>query len=398
MPRTPIAITGLGVVTAIGAGRVAFARGLRSGACGFGELTLFSSAGYRASRVAEVRGPLPEGPRGASRCDRLALAAAVEAWADAAADGFPRDRVGLVFGAGAGGLLEAEAYFERRWKGRRPGSARALAAQMPSAAGDTVAAALGVEGPRATVATACSSSAAAIGCAADLLLSGQADVALAGGAEALSRVTLAGFNALRAIDPVAPRPFDAARAGMGLGEGAAVLVLERLADARARGARVRALLLGCGMSQDAFHMTNPHPEGRGVFAAMAAALADAGIEAARIDHVNAHGTATPANDPAEALAIRRLVGAEREGAVAVCSTKGALGHTLGAAGAIEAAAVVVAIEEGFVPPTVGLERPDPACGGLDMVRGAARPRAVRLALSNSFAFGGNNAALVFACA
>jgi 3-oxoacyl-[acyl-carrier-protein] synthase II len=406
-PREPIAVTGLGVVTALGLGRAAFAAGLREGRRGFGPLTRFPAGGFRASLVAEVRDPLPPPPlerrlaRRLSRCDRLALAAALEAAADAGPEfaSLPRERLAVVLGAGAGGTFEAEGYFAARLRGargRERGRPRALVSQLPYAATDWVALALGAEGEKATVATACSSSATAIGRACDLLRAGRADAVLAGGAEALCRVTLGGFNALRAIDPRGPRPFDAGRTGMGLGEGAAALVLERLADARRRGARVRALVLGCGMSADAHHMTNPHPEGAGALRAMRAACADAGVDPAAIDHVNAHGTATPANDGAEALAIRRLVGEGREACVAVTSTKGALGHALGAAGAIEAAAVVVSIEEGFVPPTVGLETPDPACGALDLVRGAARARPVRLALSNSFAFGGNNTALVLA--
>jgi 3-oxoacyl-[acyl-carrier-protein] synthase II len=398
----PIAVTGLGAVSALGIGRARLAAGLRAGACGFGALTRFPAEGFRASGVAELREPLPPpaagaGRRGLSRCDRLAIEAAREAAADARLEEIDPARVAVIFGAGAGGTLEAEEYFLERWRGARR-AARPLAAQLPSAAGDAVALLLGARGPRATLATACSSSAHAIGLALDLLRARRADAVVAGGAEAICRTTLAGFNALRAIDPRGPRPFDRARAGMGLGEGAAVLVLERLGEARARGVRARALLLGYGGSADAFHMTNPHPEGRGALAAMGAALADAGLAAEAIDHVNAHGTGTPANDAAEARAIRALVGPAREGEVAVCSVKGALGHTLGAAGAVEAAAVVAAIEEGFVPPTVGLEEPDEACGALAMVRGEALARPVRVALSTSFAFGGNDAALVFAAA
>jgi 3-oxoacyl-[acyl-carrier-protein] synthase II len=409
--REPIAVTGLGVVSAFGLGRAAFVRGLASGESAFGPLTLFPSEGFRASRVAELRERLPPAPlpgrlaRRLSRCDRLGLAAALEAAADARLEALSRERIGIVLGAGAGGMLEAEEYFEGYWKAQAgggaagdPRGAHVLASQLPNATTDWVALALGLEGPRSTIATACSSSASAIGYAADLLAAGRADAVLAGGAEALSRVTLAGFNALRAIDPAGPRPFDTKRAGMGLGEGAAVLVLERLSSARARGARVRALVLGWGLGADAFHMTNPHPEGEGALRAMRLACEDAGVSPGAIDHVNAHGTATPANDLAEALAIRRLIGAAREPSVAVCSVKGALGHTLGAAGAVEAAAVVVAAEEGFVPPTAGLADPDPACGALDMVRGEARRRPVALAISSSFAFGGNDAALVIACA
>jgi 3-oxoacyl-[acyl-carrier-protein] synthase II len=265
---------------------------------------------------------------------------------------------------------------------------------QPASVTDLVARRLGIVGPRTTIMTACSSSATAIGRAADLVRLGRVAVALAGGAEGLCRLTYAGFNALRAVSPEPCRPFDAERKGLSLGEGAAVLVLEEEMHARARGAEVLGFLAGWGMTADAHHMTAPHPEGDGAARAMLAALADAELAPEAIDYVNAHGTATPHNDAAEVLALRRVFG-ERAARLPVSSTKSMVGHTLGAAGAVEAVASLCALRGGYVPPTMGLERPDPAFGALDFVPGAAREARVGAVLSSSFAFGGNNTVLVF---
>jgi 3-oxoacyl-[acyl-carrier-protein] synthase II len=239
--------------------------------------------------------------------------------------------------------------------------------------------------------TACSAGAMAIGCALDLVRRGRAQVALAGGAEPLSTLTLYGFQALRALSPEPCRPFDADRRGLSLGEGAAILVLEELGAARARGATILAELAGFGATADGHHMTAPAPDGEGAARATLAALADAGLAPTEIDYVNAHGTGTPHNDPAEAAALRRVFAGRTE-RLPVSSTKSQLGHTLAAAGALEAAATVLALGAGFVPATVTLLRPDPACE-LDHVAGSPRRAQLRAALSSSFGFGGNNAVL-----
>jgi 3-oxoacyl-[acyl-carrier-protein] synthase II len=207
----------------------------------------------------------------------------------------------------------------------------------------------------------------------------------------LCATVFAGFNALHAISPTPCRPFDRARNGLSLGEGAAVLILERAADAAARGARVHAALLDYGTSADAHHLTAPHPDGTGAILAMRRALARAGVAPAAVDYVNAHGTGTPLNDAAEIKAVRAVFGAAA-GTLAISSTKAALGHTLGAAGAIEALATIIAVRDGFLPPTVGLEEPEDP--DLDFVPRQSRPAALRLALSNSYGFGGNNTSLV----
>ncbi len=249
-----------------------------------------------------------------------------------------------------------------------------------------------IGGPRTTIMTACSSSATAIGYAADCIRLGKSAVAIAGGAEGLCRLTYAGFSSLRAMSVEPCRPFDAERSGLTLGEGAAVMVLESLDHACARGATVLAQFAGYGISADGYHMTAPHPEGDGAARAMLAALDDAGLSAETIDYINAHGTATPHNDAAEARAIAKVFGTR---AIPISSTKSMVGHTLGAAGAIEACASVIALAEGFLPPTANLRKVDSAFE-LDIIGPSAREQRPRFVLSNSFAFGGNNTALIFA--
>jgi 3-oxoacyl-[acyl-carrier-protein] synthase II len=248
-------------------------------------------------------------------------------------------------------------------------------------------------GPKATFMTACSSGATAIGYALDLIRQGQARMMICGGTEPLCRITYAAFNALQAVDPDYCKPFDRDRQGMTLGEGAGILILESRAHARRRKARIYAEVLGCGISCDANHMTAPDPNADGAVGAMRAALSDAGISPAQVDYINAHGTATPANDLMEIRAIHTVFG-ERAPQIPVSSTKSMIGHTLGAAGAIEAVTCVLAIERGFVPPTIHHDHPDETCD-LDVVPAGAREATIDRVLSNSFAFGGNNTCLVF---
>ncbi|OMI36314.1 3-oxoacyl-ACP synthase [Streptomyces sparsogenes DSM 40356] len=269
-----------------------------------------------------------------------------------------------------------------------------LPMQLPNMLAGQTAIEFGATGPNLVVATACASGASAIGTARDLLALGRCDIAVTGGSEAMiTPLVMAGFAKMGALSrrdgapATASRPFDADRDGFVAGEGAGVLVLERAADARARGARVRARISGYGASADAHHMTSPHPDGVGIEAALRAALADAGAGPADVQHVNAHGTATPLNDLAEGRMLRRVLTADP----LVTSTKGVTGHLLGAAGAVEAAFGVLAVEHQLVPPTANLRTPDP---DLD-IKLATAPTATRidLALSNSFGFGGQNAVL-----
>jgi 3-oxoacyl-[acyl-carrier-protein] synthase II len=332
--------------------------------------------------------------RRASRADLLGLCAAREAVAAAGLAPADLATAAVVHGTGAGGAQLLERYVARtlaRGLDRAPPSW--LVPQQPATTTDLIANELGAFGPRTTLMTACSSSATALGYGADLIRLGRADVVIAGGTEALCRLTFGGFSALRVLDPSPCRPFDAARAGLNLGEGSALLVLEGLDHARRRGARVQAELCGYGVSADAHHLTAPDPTGGGPARAMRAALADAGVPPEAVDYVNAHGTATAHNDPVETAALHAAFGAHAA-ALLVSSTKAMFGHTLGAAGALEAVVATVALEDGLVPPTLGLERADPACD-LDYVAGAPRRRPLRHVLSSSFAFGGHNTCLLF---
>jgi len=392
-----VVISGVGSWNGFGAGVRAFLEGLRSGACAIGEMTLFPTEGFRTHRAAvapspDLRAWIPAAAeRRLSRSDRLALAAAREAWQSSglADSGLPPERLGVVIGGTTGGMLEAEDALRRfRSTGERRMPARGLATMPVHSTAEAIAGLFDCRGPRLTAVTACSSSANSIGLAADLVQEGHADVVLAGGTDAHCRTTYAGFNALQALDRDVCRPFDRRRAGLSLGEGAAMFVLEEERHARRRGAEIFAEFAGYGMSADAHHMTAPDPEGRGAVLAMRRALADARLDPRDVDYVNAHGTGTPQNDPIETRAIKAVFG-EHAWRLAVTSTKSQIGHCLGAAGAIEVLATVLALRHGFIPPTVNLEEPDPQCD-LDYVPRTAREQRVRTAISNSYAFGGNN--------
>ncbi|MBX3025155.1 beta-ketoacyl-[acyl-carrier-protein] synthase family protein [bacterium] len=398
---TRVAITGIGSINALGVGVEAFASGLREGRCGIGALTRFAAAGYRTACAAEAPPPpLPEAiPSGAARrlshTARLAVVAAAEAWRGSGLD--DGRTCGVVLGTTTGGLAGGEESY--RIEGAGTGARAPLRdwLETPIAvATDAVAALIGSRGPRVTVSTACSSGANALGIAADWIRGGQATAVLCGGAESLCRMTYSGFNVLQALDRVPCRPFDRARAGLTLGEGAALFVLEAWEAAARRGAPILGELLGYGVSADAHHLTQPRPDGAGAILAMRRALADAGVDADRIDYVNAHGTGTPLNDAVETRAIKAVLG-PRAYAVPVSSTKSQVGHCLAAAGAIEALAALLALRGGFLPPTVSLREPDPECD-LDYVPARSRPAALRTVLSNSYGFGGNNTSVVLGAA
>lgn len=390
MSRPRALITGIGVTCALGRGRAVLAEGLRSGRSGIGPLTLFPAAGPPFPWAGQCADP--DGEPALSRTDRLALDAARDAVADAAL--LPRDLASAALIVGSGGspiLLErlpADDAAHRSWRG-------ALAAQLiaahPSSTTDALARHLGIEGYRTTVMTACSSSATAIGMALDLIRQRRVERVLVGGAEALSQLTFCGFSALKAMAPDPCRPFHADRRGLTLGEGAAMLVVEEAQAARGRGVQPLAELCGFGVSAEGYHMTSPAPDGRGALAAMSAALADARARPDETLYVNAHGTATVLNDAAEAAALAQLLG-DRAARTPVSSTKGATGHTLSAAGALETAICALALHARFAPATLRLDRPDPAFA-LDHVTGEARAARFDLALSNSFAFGGHNTSI-----
>jgi 3-oxoacyl-[acyl-carrier-protein] synthase II len=394
----------MGVVSSIGIGRERYWEGLAQGRSGIGPVSLFDTSGYRGRLGAEVRdAPVDEWREALrphrptirferlSRCDVLGLGAALEALGDAGLDfsSVPPERVAVVMGSGAGGLLSGERFRRSLLEGRRPRPS--LLAHFTGAAfTDTVAALVGAKGMRSTISTACSSSATAIGIAGDIIRGGLADVVITGGSESLAETTFSGFNALRSVDPMPCRPFDRDRKGISLGEGAAVFVVEALGERT--GTRPYAEIAGYGLTSDAYHVTAPAPDGVCIAHAMSEALRMSGMEPTAIDYVNAHGTGTPANDAAETTAIKAALGS-RAREVPVSSTKSMIGHCLGAAGALEAAASMMAVHEGVVPPTVHHVTPDPECD-LDYVTDGARRMPVRAVLSNSLAFGGNNTALV----
>jgi 3-oxoacyl-[acyl-carrier-protein] synthase II len=396
-----VVVTGLGIVCATGTDTESFRRSLAGGRCGIGPVDLFDLEGYTCKVGGQVRSlPADAGrargdfPR-RGRCAELGCLAAEQAIRESGLSerGIPPKRIGVVLGAGAAGVWEAERYRRQLYSGESRPRPSLL---MPFPAGhltDLIANLYGFMGARSTVTTACSSSATAVGAGADLIRGGRADAVIVGGAEALAELTFSGFNSLRSLDPSTCRPFDRERRGLVLGEGAAMLVLESRDAAAAGGVGARAAVLGWGVCADAHHITAPDPEGAGAERAMRRALENARLSPEDPGYVNAHGTGTPVNDRTEARAIRRLFG-KRAPELPVSSTKSAVGHCLGAAGAVEAVATVLALEGGFLPPTLNFENPDPECE-LDCVPNAARKADFTIALSNSFAFGGNNTTVVF---
>lgn len=396
-----VVVTGMGIITSIGSSLPAFEHSLFVGRCGIGPVTLFDTAGFSARVGGQVKNDnltasfKPREIKRVSRCDLLGLIAAREALTQSGLDLDLCDRngIGVVLGGGAGGMLEWERYRRSLWAGKKWTTPSKLLASAPCTLTDLIAGRHGLEGTRATITTACSSSATSIGYGFDLIRSGDQQVVITGGSESLSELTFAGFNALRVMSPEACRPFDRNRRGLSLGEGAAILVLEAFDHARQRGAAMLAEVLGYAINSDAYHMTSPDPEAKGMQRVMAQAIARANVTAGQIDYVNTHGTGTKINDATETIAIKQALGADSRSRLTVSSTKSMVGHCLGAAGAIEAVATILALQRQIAPPTIHLEDSDPVCD-LDYVPQVARPQRIRRALSNSFAFGGNNTALV----
>jgi 3-oxoacyl-[acyl-carrier-protein] synthase II len=415
-----VAVTGVGAVCGLGWGAAALWQGLRAGRSGIGPFARFDHSRHRTHLAAEA--PAADGPdlsrlcpgwrrwRRTSIADRFALFAALEAVEQAGlAEDFRDNRdsrdgrnltgsgeseVGVYFGSSTGGMYESELFFADFLRDPRRARLSALVAQQVNAPGDAVARQLGATGPVATFSSACASGALALGAALAAVRSGEVDVAIAGGADSLCQLTYAGFNALRSVDEVPCRPFRAGRAGMSFGEGAAVLVLEPLERALARGAEPLAVLAGAGSSCDAHHMTAPDPTGAGAAAAVEAALADAGLAAEAVDFVNVHGTGTPLNDAAEWQALQRVFGG-RAGAMPLVATKALIGHLLGCSGAIEAVATVLCLHRGELHPVRRNGEADPELP-VSLVLDAPLPLPeARAAVSTSLAFGGSNAALVF---
>jgi len=404
-----VVITGVGPVTPIGIGLDPFWCGLQAARSVVRSITRFDSAPFRSHIAAEVDGFEPADwiePRRAKRLDRCSqftLAGAKLAIADAGLELAKEDldRVGAMMGTALGGVAFAEAehgkYVAGGIRAVEPGLALTV---FVGASSCNLAIELGVSGPNITNGMSCASGAIAIGEAYRAISRGEADVMLAGGAEApLSPLSYGAFAIIRAMstrndDPTtASRPFDKGRDGFVMGEGAAVLVLEERERALARGATVYAEIAGYGLTNDAHHMTAPRPDGRQAARAMRIALDDRGVAPEAVGYVNAHGSSTPLNDTTETLAIRQALGRTAE-KIPVSGTKGYYGHALGASGAIEAAISALALRRGWLPPSVNLQNPDPACD-LDYIRGSGLEASPEYIISNSFGFGGINAALLF---
>jgi 3-oxoacyl-[acyl-carrier-protein] synthase II len=394
-----VVITGAGIVTALGLGWSANAAGFRSGRTAFRSVTLFDVSRQRVKTAGEVDLPeempsthLSSGRvRRMDRAAKLLLLAGHEAWQQAGWQ--PSDDLPLVLGTTSGGMSLGEKYFRQAMQTphrRRSQASRAMNYQAQQQALD-LADAFGFSGPATIIANACASGANAIGHAWHLLHRGQCERVLTGGYDALSQLVFAGFDSLQALSPTLCRPFDAQRDGLALGEGAAVLALETLEHAQRRGAEILGEIIGYGAATDTHHLTQPHPKGDAAFESMSAACREAGIEPEEVDYVNAHGTGTPLNDSAEAAAINRWAGT-RAATLPVSSTKASIGHLLGGAGAVEAVVCLMAVREGWLPPTATLQARDSVCQF--PVVSELTDAKLNCALTNSFGFGGANATLI----
>ena len=406
MPRR-IVVTGLGAVTPVGVGAGELWEALKAGRSGISPIASFDASTFSVRIAGEVHGfdtdpwMTAKEVKRTDRATHFALAAAKQAWQDAGDPTVDHARTGVLFSTGIGGLgsllQQHKVYLE---KGADRVSPFMVPMLMPNAAAGQVAMAFGFTGPNMCITTACAAGAHAIGEASVLIRDGRADVCIAGGTEAcILELTVAGFAQMQALsrrndEPErASRPFDRDRDGFVLAEGAGAIVLEEAERAVARGARIYAELAGYGASADAYHITAPEPEGLGAIQAMQACLEDAGEPPDAVDYINAHGTSTQLNDASETRAIKKALG-DHARRVAISSTKSMTGHMLGAAGAVEGAVSALVVHDGVIPPTLNYEHQDEDCD-LDYVPNEARRADVRLALSNSFGFGGQNATLAF---
>jgi 3-oxoacyl-[acyl-carrier-protein] synthase II len=406
--RRRVVITGMGAVSPLGNDVETTWENLTAGKSGAGEITSFDASEYAVHFACELKSFDPAEwieKKQARRMDRFAqmvVAAAIQARDDSGIEiDAEADRIGASIATGIGGLKAFQDCFETLLE-RGPDRVNPFSIPqiIPNMGAGWVSMYLGTRGPLASQCTACAASNMAIGEATDAIRLGRADTMLAGGTEAgITRVGIAGFSAMRALSrrndapEEASRPFDAARDGFVMGEAGAVVVLEELEHAKARGAKIYAEVLGYGLSSDARHVTEPDPTGENPARAMTMALADAGVNEDEIDYINAHGTSTPLGDASETRVIKLALGEENARNTPVSSTKGATGHCLGAAGAIEAIFTTLAVNRNVLPPTINYDEPDPECD-LDYIPNESREAEVRVGVSNSFGFGGHNACIV----
>jgi 3-oxoacyl-[acyl-carrier-protein] synthase II len=396
-----VVITGIGLVTSIGTGCVPFWGNLLAGRSGFSPVESFDASAYNVNYGAEIKAFHADGylanldPASMGRASQFATAAARLAIADAHLDvqAIEPERAGVSMGTTSGEPKEIERFDDCFVSEALERTGPEFMARYPChVIAAHIASELRLAGVTTTIPTACAAGNYAIAHAFELLRSGRVDVMLAGGADAFSRITYAGFARLGAIAPKVCQPFDRYRKGMIPGEGAAILVLEPLSDALKRGARIYAEVAGYGLSCDAHHMTAAHPQGDGAARAMEKALRHCGMQPYEVSYISAHGTGTPTNDQCETLAVKRVFKDEAY-RVPISSIKSMLGHTMGAASAIEAGVCALAIWHDCIPPTMHLEDPDPECD-LDYVPNAARAHKVGVAMNNAYAFGGNNSSLI----
>lgn len=405
-----VVVTGMGMVTCLGADVKSNWEAVTAGRSGIGPITLFDPEFYVTKIAGEVRGEFdPSGHipvkelRRMDRFQQFAVVAGSQAVEDAGLACPPPDpfRCGIVIGSGMGGLATIENGTEiLRVKGPKRIPPLMLTMTVINLAPGMLSIKFGFKGPNFGMVNACTSGASALGEAYRLVQSGRADLVLAGGAEAVvTKLSIAAFNALRALSTKndepekASRPFDKERDGFVISEGSGMLVLEDLDHARARGARIHGEMVGYGATDDAYHFVMPDPDGEGAYRAMKLAVEDAGISPEQIGYINAHGTSTELNDKMETVAIKRLLGSSAK-KVSISSTKSVTGHLIGAAGAVEAIYALMALKTGVIPPTINLDNPDPECD-LDYTPHKAVSRELEYVLSNSFAFGGQNAGLLF---
>jgi len=410
LPRRRVVVTGLGIISPVGNTVPEAWSSILEGKSGIGRITHFDPSRLSSQIAGEVKGfdvTKYLSPKDARRMDtfiHFGIAAGMQAWRDSGIASTPEnaERIGVNFGSGIGGLPLIEATHDELLKsGPRRISPFFIPGTIINMIAGHLSIMLGLKGPNLAIVTACTTSTHCIGEAAKSIRYGEAEVMIAGGAEAtVTELAVGGFASARALSTrndnpsAASRPWDKDRDGFVLGEGAGAVVLEEYEHAKARGAKIYCELAGYGVSADAYHMTAPCEDGDGAFRCMRNALKDAGIGADSIDYINAHGTSTPLGDLAETMAVKRLLG-EHASRVAVNSTKSMTGHLLGAAGGIEAVFTILALQNQISPPTINLDHPDPQCD-LDYVPNRARKMSIGTAMSNSFGFGGTNGTLVFA--
>lgn len=409
MQKRRVVVTGLGALTPIGNNVTEFWEALKAGKSGAARITYFDPTNFATQFACEVKGFDPEkyiDKKAARRMDlftQFALSSAIMAMEDSELDleNEDRERIGVVFGSGIGGMdtfeKQTKAFFEG---GPRKISPFFVPMMISDIAAGQISIRYGLKGPNYATTSACATSSHAIADAFFLVQRGSADLMVTGGSEAaITQMSIGGFNASRAISTwndrptEASRPFDKDRNGFVMGEGGGTIILEEYEHAKKRGAKIYAEIIGAGLTGDAYHVTAPPPEGEGAYRSMREAVKDGGIELNQVDYINAHGTSTPLNDENETAAIRNLFG-EHAYKMAISSTKSMTGHLLGAAGAVEAVATILALQNNFIPPTINLDEPDPACD-LDYTPKVGKEREINYAISNTFGFGGHNASLLF---